>query len=129
MNCPNCNHPMRVVGKNWMCGRHDPPVCLPVDSVAVGTGLSDFSDIDLSALPYPVALTACRLGDAIKSSADALKTLFVLKDCFEATIKYLGVMLLTEYFRSPACKPERNATLLEKGGPPVAGRVGSGGCW
>jgi len=59
-------------------------------------------------------LTACRLRHAIESSADALKKLFVLKDCFEATIKYLGVVLVTDYLRSPACKPERNETLLEK---------------
>ena len=37
-----------------------------------------------------------------------------LKDCFEATIKYLGFVLLAEYFSSPACTAERSESLAEK---------------
>jgi hypothetical protein len=114
MKCPNCDQPMTIVGRYWMCGRHDPPLCLPIVSVAGQATSPDFAAVDLTLLPYPVALTADRLRHAIDSSADILKTLFVLKDCFEATIKYLGVVLLTDYFHSPGCTPERNEILLEK---------------
>lgn len=114
MNCPNCNQPMSVVGDYWVCGQHDPPVHLSVDSATTFGVSSDLGDVDLSALPYPVALTAGRLRQAIESSADVLKTLFVLKDCFEAAVKYLGAVLVTDYLRSPARKPERNETLLER---------------
>jgi len=105
---------MSVVGDYWVCGQHDPPMHLPVDSGTTFGVSSGLGDVDLSALPYPVALTGGRLRQAIESSADVLKTLFVLKDCFEAAVKYLGAVLVTDYLRSPACKPERNETLLEK---------------
>ena len=65
-------------------------------------------------LPYPVALTAQRLADAIHSGGDPLKGLFALKDCFEATIKYLGIVLLTEYFSGGACSPGHSEALLER---------------
>ena len=60
------------------------------------------------------ALTARRLDEALHSSTDVLKTLFLLKDCVEAGIKYLGSILLVEYLRSPACTTQRNDELLEK---------------
>lgn len=69
---------------------------------------------DLTTLPYPVALTAQRFGESLETSDDILKTLFRLKDCFEAAIKYLGVLLLTDYFRSSACTDKRSEMLLEK---------------
>lgn len=84
------------------------------DAAGAAASAPNLENWDLAHLPYPVALTAGRLQAAMESSADILKTLFALKDCFEATIKYLGVVLLAEYFRSPACTPERNAALLEK---------------
>jgi WD40 repeat protein len=65
-------------------------------------------------LPYPVALTTRRLTEAVRSGGDPLKVLFSLKDCFEATIKYLGIVLLTEYFSSRACTPEHSEALLER---------------
>src|SRR5262249_42956902 len=43
-----------------------------------------------------------------------LKLLFLLKDCFEASIKYLGAVLLIEYIRNPFATPERNEELLKK---------------
>jgi hypothetical protein len=80
----------------------------------VPTACSHLEGLDLGRLPYPVALTAGRLLRTLESSHDALKTLFTLKDCFEATIKYLGAVLLVEYLRSPAATPERNEALLQK---------------
>jgi WD40 repeat protein len=76
--------------------------------------LPDLEGIDLARLPYPVALTARRLGDALHASTDVLKTLFLLKDTVEAAIKFLGSILLVEYLRSPACTRARNAGLVEK---------------
>jgi WD40 repeat protein len=76
--------------------------------------LPDLEEYDLARLPYPVALTTRRLAAAVQASGDALKTLFLLKDCFEATIKYFGALLLSDYRRTPACTPEHNARLLEK---------------
>ena len=61
-----------------------------------------------------MALTAHRLAAALRASGDVLKTLFLLKDCFEATIKYLGAVLLADYRLGSACTPEHNASLLEK---------------
>ena len=55
-----------------------------------------------------------RLADAVHSGGDPLKAIFALKDCFEATIKYLGIVLLMDYFSSPACTPEHSETLLER---------------
>src|SRR5262249_51787960 len=46
-------------------------------------------------------------------SSDVLKTLFLLKDCFEATIKYLGTVLLAVYRHSSACTPEHTQVLLK----------------
>ncbi len=68
----------------------------------------------LDQLPYPVALTTGHLADAVRSGGDPLKALFALKDCFEATIKYLGILLLMGYFSSRACTPERSEALLER---------------
>ena len=69
---------------------------------------------ELDQLPYPVALTMRRLADAVRSGGDPLKAVFALKDCFEATIKYLGIVLLMDYFSSPACTPEHSEALLER---------------
>ncbi len=77
-------------------------------------GLADLRGLDLQRLPYSVALTAWRLDEALQSSTDVLKTLFLLKDCAEAAIKFVGSILLVEYLRSPACTTQRNAVLLEK---------------
>lgn len=46
-----------------------PPLALP-----------DLEGVDLDRLPYPVALTARRLDEAVHASTDVLKTLFLLKD-------------------------------------------------
>lgn len=62
-----------------------------------------------------MALTAGRLGAAVASpGGDVLKTLFTLKDCVVASVKYLGAVLLAEYLRSPARTPGFNEQLLEK---------------
>ena len=102
---------------DWTC--HDCGHCWHPESVEAipepaATVLQGPAIPDLARLPYPVALTANRLARAIEARRDVLKTLFALKDCFEAAIKYCGVMLLAEYFRSPACTAEHNAALLEK---------------
>jgi hypothetical protein len=76
--------------------------------------LPDLQGCDFDSLPYPVALTAKRLAAALQASGDVLKTLFLLKDCLEATIKYLCAVMLADYRRGPACTPEHNASLLEK---------------
>jgi len=52
--------------------------------------------------------------EAVGSSGGPLKALFALKDCFEATIKYLGIVLLTEYFSSRAYSAERSEVIAEK---------------
>jgi hypothetical protein len=75
--------------------------------------LPDLQGCDFDHFPYPVALTARRLASALQRSGDVLKTLFLLKDCFEATIKYLGAVLLAEYRRSSACTPEHTEVLLK----------------
>jgi hypothetical protein len=54
------------------------------------------------------------MAEAVRSGGDPLKALFALKDCFEATIKYLGIALLTEFFSSQACTPEHCEGLLER---------------
>jgi hypothetical protein len=61
-----------------------------------------------------VALTARRLADEVDSCGDPLKALFALKDCFEAAIKYLGIVLLMDYFSSRVCTPEHSESLLER---------------
>ena len=69
----------------------------------------------LDRLPYPVALTTAasgRRGNA--PGGDPLKAFFALKDCFEATIKYLGIVLLMDYFSSRVCTPEHSEALLER---------------
>jgi WD40 repeat protein len=68
----------------------------------------------LDRLPYPVALTTRRLTDAVHSGGEPLKAMLLLRDCFEATIKYLGIVLLMDYFSSPVCTPEHSETLLER---------------
>jgi hypothetical protein len=65
-------------------------------------------------LPYPIALTASRLIDALASSTDVLKALILLKDSIEAAVKYAGSVLLVDYLRSPARTPEWDDALLEK---------------
>jgi hypothetical protein len=96
----------------WVCGQHEPPVLVPVGGAEEPARTSQyetsFSSCDLRRLPFPVALTAHRLIASLETSADILKTLFALKDCFEATVKYLGLVLLSDYFRSPARTPARN---------------------
>src|SRR4051794_30104427 len=69
---------------------------------ATPLALTELEGIDLAGLPYPVALTARRLDEAIHASTDVLKTLFLLKDAVEGAIKFLGSVLLVEYLRSPA---------------------------
>jgi WD40 repeat protein len=115
-------HQCEKCGRGWddqaaaenefFCTRKCGGRLLPLESAA--TSLTAFERRELKYLPYPVALTAKRLQEAVESSTDILKTLFALKDCFEATIKYVGVTLLAEYFRSSARTPERNEVLLER---------------
>ncbi len=76
--------------------------------------LPDLEEYEFGRLPYPVALTAHRLAAALQVSGDVLKTLFLLKDCFEATIKYLAAVMLADYRLGPAPTPGHNASLLEK---------------
>lgn len=76
-------------------------------------GLHDLKGLNLKQLPYPVALTAQRLGQALETSGDVLKTLFILKDCFEATIKQISTALLAAYRFSAESTPERTQALLK----------------
>jgi hypothetical protein len=66
--------------------------------------------LDLSRLPYPVALTAGRF---LTGDVDPLRCLFRLKDCLEASIKYLGAILLAEFLRSPAATDQARGDLLQ----------------
>ncbi len=96
----------------WLCSRQCGGTLQPV-AVTVPAQVAPFV-CDTSRLPYPVAITAQRFIDARDSSSDVFRTVNRLKDCFEATIKFLGAVLLADYFRSSAATPERNALLLEK---------------
>lgn len=87
------------------CGGRLEPIVLP--------DLPDLGKIRLADLPYPVALTTRRLADALSPPGDVLKTLFKVRDCFESTVKYLGVLLLTAYFRDPSRNAEQDRGLLE----------------
>ena len=95
------------------CGGRLEPVVLP--------DLPDLEKIRLADVPYPVALTARRLCDALKSQTAVLKTLFMVRDCFESAIKYLGVLLLTGYFRDPSRTAEQDRVLLENLTRPALG--------
>src|SRR5207248_10794784 len=87
------------------CGGRLEPVPAP--------DLPDLDGLDPSPLPYPVALTAGRLGAGLRGAADTCRAVFLLKDCFEGVVKYLGSVLLVEYLRGPARTPDRDARLLE----------------
>jgi WD40 repeat protein len=110
--CSTCGQPWedkRAQDNELTCTRRCGGRLVPVEPLA----LPDLDGCDFCRLPYPVALTGRRLAAALRSSGDVHKTLFLLKDCFEATIKYLGAILLAEYPRSPACTPERSEVLLK----------------
>jgi WD40 repeat protein len=77
-------------------------------------GVPDLDGLDLAPLPYPVALTAGRLAAALRGAADPCRAVFLLKDGFEAAVKYLGSVLLVEYLRGPARAPDRDTALLER---------------
>jgi hypothetical protein len=64
-------------------------------------------------LPYPIALTAQRMAAEIRSGDKLFSALSRLKDCFEATVKYLGFALLTDYFAGPARTAEHSESLAE----------------
>src|SRR5437773_77503 len=103
--CSNCNQPWddsRAQDNELTCTRRCGGRLVLVAPLA----LPELEGCDFGRLPYPVALTARRLATALQASGDVLKTLFLLKDCFEATIKYLGAILLAEYRHSPACTSE-----------------------
>ncbi len=79
--------------------------------------MSDLTEPALSTfdqLPYPVALTAQRMAESAHPDGNPLNALSALKDCFEATIKYLSFALLTEYFCSNARTDERSECIAEK---------------
>jgi WD40 repeat protein len=67
--------------------------------------------LDLHRLPYPVALTARRF---LAGDSDPLRSLFRLKDCLEASVRYLGAMLLVEFLRSPAATDQARDDLLQQ---------------
>lgn len=110
--CPKCSQPwddQRAQDNELTCTRR----CGGQLELVEPLGLPDLEGCAFSRLPYPVALTGHRLAAALQASGDVLKTLFLLKDCFEATIKYLGAILLAEYRRSPACTTEHSEVLLK----------------
>ena len=103
----------RLAAENeWLCSRQCGGTLQPA-AATMSAQVAPFA-CDTSRLPYPIAITAQRLIDALDSSSDVFRTVNRLKDCFEATIKFLGAVLLADYFRSPAATPERNALLLER---------------
>jgi hypothetical protein len=110
LKCGQLWDDVRAQDNELICTRRCGGQLVPVAPLA----LPDLEGCDFSRLPYPVALTAQRLAAALRASGDVLKTLFLLKDCFEATIKYLGAVLLADYRLGSACTPEHNASLLEK---------------
>ena len=110
--CQVCNQlwdDTRAQDNELTCTRRCGGRLLPVPPLA----LRDLEGCDLGRLPYPVALTAQRLAQALETSGDVLKTLFVLKDCFEATIKQFATVLLADYRCSPESTPERTQILLK----------------
>src|SRR5690242_5933180 len=80
----------RALDNELTCTRRCGGQLVPVEAHAP----PDLAGYDCTVLPYPVALTAHRLAAALQTSGDVLKTLFLLKDCFEATIKFLAAVLL-----------------------------------
>ncbi len=110
--CAKCGQPWddeRARDNDLTCTRRCGGTLAPVAPLA----LPDLEGWDLGRLPYPAALTAQRLASALQASGDVLKALFLLKDCFEAAVKYLGAVLLADYRRSPACTAERTEVLLK----------------
>jgi len=69
-------------------------------------------DVDLSLLPYPIALMAQHLDGAISSQTHPSDCLSRLKDCFELSFKYLTSVLLAEYFANTARPQTVNDSLL-----------------
>lgn len=92
--------PTRPAPGGPRCGGELKPLASPLDGLAV----DDF--------PYPIALTAARLKEAADDGRDALRTLFLLKDCFEATVKFLAAVLLADYHHGPTANEERNRALV-----------------
>ena len=101
--CLHCGHSWRVV---------DVKVTTRDETGAIELGEPELPGFDC--LPYPIALTAWRMVEEIRAGDKLFNAVSRLKDCFEATIKYLGFALLTEYFSSPACTAERSESLAEK---------------
>jgi WD40 repeat protein len=97
--------PARVSGQK--CGGE----LAPIEGEAAPPA-SPLDGLDLQQLPYPVALTAERLVNALAAGEDPLPTLFRLKDCFEVTVKFLGAVLLADYRSSPAATEEHNEALV-----------------
>lgn len=110
-----CNQCGRTFGDQFVIGSRltCPGECGGRLEPAVLSDLPDLGKIGLAGLPYPIALTARRLCDALSQPADVLKTLLKVRDCFESTVKYLGVLLLTGYFRDPSRDAEQDRTVLE----------------
>src|SRR4051794_20098013 len=86
MNCPKGHGPMIRGQRSWICEECGERLPLAAAQPASAP------ELRFTALPYPVALTAQRLFRSLETSQDALNTLFKLKDCFEATVKYLGAI-------------------------------------
>jgi hypothetical protein len=64
-------------------------------------------------LPYPVALTAMRFERS--RHADVFRSLCILKDCFEASIKYTVAVLLAGY-RDSRLRSQKNSETIMKDG-------------
>lgn len=109
LKCGQLWDDIRARDNELTCTRRCGGELLPTKPLAI----ADLEGCDICQLPYPVALTAHRLASALQTSGDVLKTLFLVKDCFEATIKYLGAVLLAEYRRSQAYTKEHTEVLLK----------------
>jgi WD40 repeat protein len=107
-------HVACVFAIRWLC-RYNPAARARNPESLMTAPPVDLSDLDLHCLPYPVALTARRLADALDEPGhDPLKALFLLKDAFEAAVKFLGAVLLVEFGRQPVATAARKEELLNR---------------
>ena len=98
MNCPQCNQPMRILGRHWVCGEHDAPMFVPVVIQPAGGSGNDWLAEVIEQYPYPLACAYRRLRDDVLAHTDdrdALRQLIRLKDCVETLVKYVTLVVLS----------------------------------
>ena len=115
-SCDQCRKPLDAVFAAALAYR------CPCGGMLALTAMPDaLAGIDAGHLPYPVALTLSRLRLALADDFSPLASLFAVKDCFEAAVKFMGSVLVAEYLGSAARAAARDEALLEKMVKPALG--------